>query len=244
MLFELNQIWLDRSKPYKYSDVNMNTLYMMFKSIIQKNPRDFGFMDMQEELSERDLFVDLLYKSFYEPLGMERTLYKPLIKYDVNSIVPTEDESYWRKQLLQGHVHDPNAALMGGIGGNAGMFSTTNDLVKLCQMLLNKGYYHNERYFKAETVEKFTSAQENSSRGLGFNKRTITTTGYGMADSSSIMTYGHTGFTGTCFWIDPDEDLVYIFLSNRVHPKVNNRIYEYGIRKSIHNSAYSSRLNP
>jgi CubicO group peptidase (beta-lactamase class C family) len=243
MWLKLNQIWLDKSKPYKYSDVNMNTLYFMFKSIIQKSPRDFGFTEPLEDLKEKDLFVEFLYRSFYDPLGMERTKYKPLRHYNKTSIVPTEDETYWRKQLLQGHVHDPNAALYGGIAGNAGMFSTTHDLAILCQMLLDKGVYNNQRYLKAETVEKFTSAQENSSRGLGFNKRTISTTGYGMADSSSLMTYGHTGFTGTCFWIDPEEDLVYIFLSNRVHPKVNNRIYQFGIRKSIHNSAYSSRMN-
>ncbi|MFT4600750.1 MAG: CubicO group peptidase (beta-lactamase class C family) [Arenicella sp.] len=243
MWLKLNQIWLNNAKPYKYSDVNMNTLYMMFKGIIQKNPINYGFNQSKKELAEKDLFVEYLYNSYYIPLGMERSLYKPRNKYNVNGIVPTEDETWWRKQLLQGHVHDPNAALMGGVGGNAGMFSTTNDLAKLCQMLLNKGYYHNERYLKSETVEKFTSAQPTSSRGLGFNKRTITTTGYGMADSSSILTYGHTGFTGTCFWVDPDEDLVYIFLSNRVHPKVNNRIYQYGIRKRIHNTAYSSRLN-
>jgi CubicO group peptidase (beta-lactamase class C family) len=243
MWLKLNQIWLNKAKPYKYSDVNMNTLYMMFKSIVQSRPRDFGFTQTQKELKEKDLFVEYLYESYYKPLGMERTMYQPRNKYNVNSIVPTEDESYWRKQLLQGHVHDPNAALMGGIGGNAGMFSTTNDLAKLCQMMLNKGYYHEQRYLKAETVTKFTSAQEGSHRGLGFNKRSISTTGFGMSDSSSIMTYGHTGFTGTCFWIDPDEDLVYIFLSNRVHPKVNNRIYQYGVRKRIHNAAYSSRMN-
>ncbi|MEO9532383.1 MAG: serine hydrolase [Crocinitomicaceae bacterium] len=242
MWLKLNQIWLDKSKPYKYSDVNMNTLYMMFKSIIQNNPKDFGFNESQKQLEGRDLFVEFLYKTYYEPLGMSRTLYKPRTKYATNSIVPTEDESYWRKQLLQGYVHDPNAALMGGVAGNAGMFSTTNDMAILCQMLLNKGEYNGQRFLKEETVTKFTSAQEQSSRGLGFNKKNISTTGFGMATESSIATYGHTGFTGTCFWIDPEEGLVYIFLSNRVHPKVNNRIYNYGIRKSIHNTAYESRM--
>jgi CubicO group peptidase (beta-lactamase class C family) len=242
MWIKLNQIWLDKSKPYKYSDVNMNTLYMMFKSIIQNKPKDYGFNESQEQLEGRDLFVEFLYKTYYQPLGMNRTLYKPLSKYALNQIVPTEDESYWRKQLLQGHVHDPNAALMGGVGGNAGIFSTTNDMAKLCQMLLNKGVYNGQRFLKEETVTKFTSAQEGSHRGLGFNKKTISTTGFGMATESSVATYGHTGFTGTCFWIDPEEELVYIFLSNRVHPKVNDRIYQYGIRKSIHNTAYDSRM--
>ena len=243
MWLKLNQMWLNKDKPYKYSDVNMNTLYMMFKGIIQKSPIDFGFTEAEEQLIDKNLFVEYLYTNFYKPLGMEKTLYKPLEYFDKMTIVPTEDESWWRKQLLQGHVHDPNAALMGGIAGNAGMFSTSHDLAILCQMLLNKGVYNNQRFLQVETVHKFTSAQENSSRGLGFNKRTLSTTGYGMADSSSILTYGHTGFTGTCFWIDPQSELIYIFLSNRVHPKVNNRIYNYGIRKRIHNTAYEAKLN-
>ncbi|UKN00895.1 serine hydrolase [Paracrocinitomix mangrovi] len=243
MWLKLNQIWLDKNKPYKYSDVNMNTLYYMFKSIIQNSPRDFGFTEPAKKLKDKDLFVEFLYNTYYKPLGMDRSRYKPLLHFNKNGIVPTENESFWRKQLLQGYVHDPNAALMGGIAGNAGLFSTTNDMAKLCQMLLNKGTYGGKRYLKTETVQKFTSVAEDSHRGLGFNKRTISTTGFGMADSSSIDTYGHTGFTGTCFWIDPQEDLIYIFLSNRVHPKVNNRIYQYGIRKRIHNTAYAARLN-
>jgi len=242
MWLKLNQIWLDKSKPYNYRDVNMNTLYMMFKSIIQKNPKTYDFNEPSKKLEGRDLFVEFLYKTYYEPLGMDRTRYKPLQMFNANTIVPTEDESYWRKQLLQGHFHDPNAALMGGVGGNAVMFSTTNDMAILCQMLLNKGDYDVKRYLNAETITKFTSAQEQSSRGLGFNKKNISTTGFGMATESSISTYGHTGFTGTCFWIDPEEGLIYIFLSNRVHPKVNNRIYNYGIRKSIHNTAYEARM--
>lgn len=244
MWIKLNLMWLDKSKPYKYSDVNMNTLYYMFKSIIDNDPQAFGFTEPAKTLEGRNLYEEYLYKTFYEPLGMERTMFLPLNKYNKNSIVPTENETFWRMQLLQGYVHDPNAALMGGVAGNAGLFSTTNDLAVLCQMLLNRGVYNGKRYLNAETVEKFTTQAEGSHRGLGFNKRTISTTGYGMADSSSLSTYGHTGFTGTCFWIDPEEDLIYIFLSNRVHPKVNNRIYQFGIRKRIHNAAYEARLNP
>jgi CubicO group peptidase (beta-lactamase class C family) len=243
MWLKLNQMWLDKSKPYKYSDVNMNTLYYMFKGMIDANPREFGFTQPDKKLKEMNLYEEFLYETFYRPLGMDRTRYKPLEHYNQTGIVPTEDESYWRHQLLHGSVHDPNAALMGGVAGNAGMFSTTRDLAIYCEMLMNKGVYGGQRYLKAETVEKFTNVAENSHRGLGFNHKTITTTGYGMADSSSLSTYGHTGFTGTCFWIDPEEDMFYIFLSNRVHPKVNNRIYQFGIRKRIHNAAYEARMN-
>lgn len=243
MWIKLNLMWLDKNKPYKYSDVNMNTMYYMLKSMIDNDPRAFGFTESAKKLEGRNLYTEYLYKTFYEPLGMTRTMFKPLEKYASLHLVPTENETFWRGQLLRGFVHDPNAALMGGIAGNAGLFSTTNDMVKLCQMWLNKGVYGGKRYLNAETITKFTSVAEDSHRGLGFNKRTISTTGFGMSDSSSIATYGHTGFTGTCFWIDPEEELVYIFLSNRVHPKVNNRIYQFGIRKRIHNAAYDARLN-
>ena len=243
MWIKLNLMWLDKSKPYKYSDVNMNTMYYMLKTMIDNDPRAFGFTEPAKKLEGRNLYTEYLYKTFYEPLGMTRTMFKPLEKYAPLTLVPTENETFWRGQLLRGYVHDPNAALMGGVAGNAGLFSTTNDMAKLCQMWLDKGVYGGKRYLNAETVTKFTSVAEDSHRGLGFNKRTISTTGFGMSDSCSIATYGHTGFTGTCFWIDPEEGLVYIFLSNRVHPKVNNRIYQFGIRKRIHNAAYDARLN-
>ncbi len=243
MWLKLNQIWLDKSKPYKYSDVNMNTLYFMFKSIITKNPKDHGFNQSKKELEEKNLFVEFLYKTYYNSLGMEHTRYKPLDHFNKNQIVPTENERYWRKQLLQGHVHDPNAALYGGIAGNAGMFSTTNDLAILMQMMLDKGVYDGKRYLSAETVNKFITQQPESHRGLGWNKPTWSNSTYGCADAASMNTFGHTGFTGTCLWVDPDNGLVYIFLSNRVHPTVNNRIYQYGIRKRVHEITFDAMMN-
>ena len=243
MWLKLNSIWLDKTKPYNYSDVSMNSLYFFFKSIITTNRRKYDFTQSDDFYEDKDLFVEYLYNTYYKPLGMEHSRYKPLRHFSKDQIVPTEDESYWRKQLLQGHVHDPNAALHGGIAGNAGMFSTTNDLAILAQMLLNEGIYDGKRYLKSETVNKFSSRQDNSHRGLGWNKPTITSSGYGCADSASLATYGHTGFTGTCIWIDPRSELIYVFLSNRVHPKVNNRIYQYGIRKRIHQSAYDAMMN-
>ena len=242
MWLRLNQIFLNPSKEYNYSDVNMNTLYFMFASMIQKNPSKFGFTQSQKELKDKNLYVEFLYSTFYKPLGMQRTCYKPLKKFGKNQIVPTENETYWRKQLLHGHVHDPNAALHGGIAGNAGIFSTTNDLAILCQMLLNKGIYNGQRYLYEETVEKFTAKQENSHRGLGFNKPAFGSSSFGLSDDTSLSTYGHTGFTGTCIWVDPETQLTFIFLSNRVNPDVNNRIYQYGIRKRIHQIAYDAMM--
>lgn len=242
MWIQLHKIWINDAKPYKYSDVNMNTMYFMLKSMIENHPKDFDFNDSKKKLEGRNLYVEYLYKIFYKPLEMSSTYYQPTNHISKNRLVPTENESYWRKQLLQGYVHDPNSALHGGIAGNAGIFTTTNDLVKLLQMWLNKGVYDNNRYLNAETIDHFTSTQPESHRGLGFNKRTLTNAAYAMADSASANTYGHTGFTGTCFWVDPDNEVVYIFLANRVHPKVNNRMYQYGIRKNVHQVFYDAFL--
>lgn len=242
MWLKLNQIYLNPDKSYHYSDVNMNTLYFIFKSIIQKDPSKFGFNQPKKQLKDKNLFEEFLYNTFYKPLGMNHTMYRPLKKYSRDIIVPTENDTWWRKQLLHGYVHDPNAALHGGVAGNAGIFSTANDLVILFQMLLNKGVYNGQRYLKAETVEKFTSRQENCFRGLGFNKPSMGSVSFGMSPNASLSTYGHTGFTGTCFWIDPEHELIYIYLSNAVHPTVNNKTYEYGIRKRVHQCAYDAMM--
>ena len=243
MWIKLHQIWLNKAKPYKYSDVNMNTMYFMLRSMIENNPKGFDFKESEKKLKERNLYVEYLYKIFYKPLEMNSTYYQPTKNIAKDRLVPTENESYWRKQLLQGYVHDPNSALHGGIAGNAGVFTTTNDMVKLLQMWLNKGVYDNTRYLEEETIQHFIATQPATHRGLGFNKRTLTNSAYAMADSASVNTFGHTGFTGTCFWVDPDNEIVYIFLANRVHPKVNNRMYQYGIRKKIHQVFYNAMLD-
>jgi CubicO group peptidase (beta-lactamase class C family) len=241
MWLRLNQLWLDKSKPFKYSDVNMNVLYQLFDAIIENNA---ARLNLNKQESERiypySYFEDFLYTNFYTPLSMFNTRYLPLKVFEKSRIVPTENDRFWRKQLLQGHVHDPNAALLGGVAGNAGIFSTTNDLAILCELLRQKGAYGGQPFISAETVQKFTAVQPNSHRGLGFNKSSFQTKAFGCADSSSLQTYGHTGFTGTCFWIDPENDLTFIFLSNRVHPRVTNTIYQYSVRKKIHQYAYDA----
>ena len=235
--------WLDPEKLYKYSDMNFNLLYTMFK----------GFLDKDETLVEKlPNETDLEYNSFeryladniYNPLGMIRTSYLPLRKHGLNEITPTEDEKYWRRQLLHGYVHDPTAALYGGIAGNAGLFSNTTDFVKLFQMLLNKGTYGGKRYFQESTVNLFTSTQPNSHRGLGFNKP-VGGGMYGIPEQVSTKTFGHTGYTGNSVWADPENDILYIFISNRSHPVGNNpEIIHLGTRKHIHRAIYQARVNP
>ena len=160
----------------------------------------------------------------FAPLGAYHTLYRPLSKFDRNQIAYTEVDTYLRRQHIHGYVHDELAAFSGGVQGNAGLFSNANDLAKLFQMWLNGGTYGGVRLLKASTVETFTTQKSpNSHRGLGFDKPVV-----GNPDASNTCpeatpeTYGHTGFTGTCFWVDPKNDMFYIFLSNRVSPTRNN----------------------
>ena len=160
----------------------------------------------------------------FAPLGAYHTMYRPLSKFSRDEIAYTEKDTYLRRQHIHGYVHDELAAFSGGVQGNAGLFSNANDLAKLFQMWLNGGTYGGVRLLKASTVETFTTQKSpNSHRGLGFDKPVV-----GNPDASNTCaeatpeTFGHTGFTGTCFWVDPKNDMFYIFLSNRVCPTRNN----------------------
>lgn len=176
---------------------------------------------------------------FYKPLGMYTAGYLPRNRFEKNQIVPTEDEGNFRKSLLHGYVHDPGASLMGGVSGHAGLFSSANDLGILYQMMLNKGTYGGERYFKPETVTQFTSKQSAvSRRALGFDMQDPDTTKAYPSKLASPGTYGHTGFTGISVWVDPKYNLIYIFLSNRVHPKTTDKLYQLNIRSRIQDVIY------
>ena len=160
----------------------------------------------------------------FAPLGAYHTMYRPLSKFSRDEIAYTEKDTYLRRQHIHGYVHDELAAFSGGVQGNAGLFSNANDLAKLFQMWLNGGTYGGVRLLKESTVETFTTQKSpNSHRGLGFDKPVV-----GNPDASNTCaeatpeTFGHTGFTGTCFWVDPKNDMFYIFLSNRVCPTRNN----------------------
>lgn len=181
--------------------------------------------------------------TFFKPLGAWHTTYNPLHKMDTMQIVPTEDDALVRHQLLRGYVHDEAAAFQGGVSGNAGLFSNANDLAKLLQLYLNLGTYGGERYLSKETSLLFTQSKSPTShRGLGFDKPIS-----GNPKSSSCgklappSVYGHTGFTGTCFWVDPDNKLVYIFLSNRVNPtRANSKLSSLNIRTRIQDAIYKA----
>ncbi len=178
---------------------------------------------------------------FYQSLGMHRTGYLPLNQFPENQVVPTEFDTYYRKTELRGIVHDPDAALAGGVAGHAGIFGTANDLAILMQMLLQKGNYGGKTYFQnPETVSTFTRQQTKANRrGLGWDKPSESS-GKPASYYASKNSFGHLGFTGTCLWADPENDIVYVFLSNRTYPqgRTNRKLQQYKIRERIQDMIY------
>ena len=186
-------------------------------------------------------------ENFYTPLGMDTFGFLPSTKNYPNAIVPTEVDTLFRHTLTKGWVHDENAALLGGISGNAGLFGTALDLAIMMQMYQQMGSYGGKRYLSEKTIKEFTSVQfpENDNRrGLGFDKPYLNNASFALADAYpapevSSSSFGHSGFTGTFVWADPDKNLVYIFLSNRVYPTRENRnLYELNIRGAVQHVFY------
>jgi CubicO group peptidase (beta-lactamase class C family)/beta-glucosidase-like glycosyl hydrolase len=204
---------------------------------------DLGFLILQH-LAEKLLnqpIDEFLSQNLYEPLGAFTTGFTPLTRFPAQTIAPTEDDKIFRKTFVSGTVHDERAAMMGGVAGHAGLFSNANDLGKLCQMLLQNGTYGGYQYYKPETVKLFTTKQfKNSRRGIGWDKPVPSDWNSPTSLYASPLTFGHTGFTGTCIWIDPQFDLVYIFLSNRVYPDRSNKLSNANIRSRIQDVIYRS----
>ncbi len=204
---------------YKYSDLS----FYIFKKYIENY--------YKEDLNE------LTQNHFYKSLGANKTTYLPLQKFSKNSIVPTEKDNYYRNQLVQGYVHDMGAAMQGGIGGHAGLFSNTNDVAKIMQLYLQKGYYGGKRYFLPKTMDKFNHryyADKKVRKGIGFDKPQINKNEKATCGCVSELSFGHSGFTGTYTWADPETEIVYVFLSNRVYPTADNKeLIRQNIRTQI-----------
>jgi CubicO group peptidase (beta-lactamase class C family) len=180
-------------------------------------------------------------QQFYLPLGMQTTGYLPLYRFPLPRIIPTENDVVFRHVLLDGYVEDQTAALCGDVSGNAGIFSDANDLAILYQMILNRGTYGGSQYFKPGTVDTFTAKQSDvSRRGLGFDRWDPIADHHYPSELASPETYGHTGYTGTCIWVDPKYNLVYVFLSNRVNPKVVEKLSSMRIRPRIQDVVYQA----
>lgn len=200
-----------KKKEYVYSDVN----FILLKEIVESISRE-----------SLDSFLD---RAFFQPMGLTHTAYLPLRRFDKTEVAPTMKDGLLRKGILQGYVHDESAAFLGGVSGNAGLFSTASDVAAIYQMLLNNGEYEGKRYLSAATCRLFTTSKSSiSRRGLGFDRQ----------DGS---VYGHTGFTGTCAWVNPDNHTVYVFLSNRTYPHSwNNKLLDLDIRPRIQEAIYQS----
>jgi len=199
---------------------------------------DFSFIILKEYLEQQtgktlDVLSD---QAFYKPLGAGFTSYNPLRKWDMGIIPPTEVDNYFRYQVIQGYVHDMAAAMQDGVAGHAGIFSNAMDVAKIMQMYLQKGNYGNRQYFSAATFDTFNTCYEcknGNRRGLGFDKPQIQNPGP-TCDCVSKSSFGHTGFTGTMAWADPETEIVYVFLSNRTYPEAGeNKLSKENIREDI-----------
>jgi CubicO group peptidase (beta-lactamase class C family) len=209
---------------YKYSDVGFDILQHLVERLVNQ--------PMDEYLNEH----------FYQPLGLDELTFNPLNKFAEERIAPTELDNKFRGVLLRGTVHDQSAAMMGGVAGHAGLFGTANDLAALMQMNLQKGYYGGKQFLKESTLPTFTKTYHaKNKRGLGWDRPSLEN----LSELVSKNSFGHTGFTGTCVWIDPDQEIVYIFLSNRVYPDVNNtKLARYKVREKIQHVIYESLSAP
>ena len=214
-----------KQKRYVYSDVGFILLGMLV-----------------EQLAGMPMEV-YLQREFYEPMGLEHTGYLPLRRFAKSEIVPSNKDRFLRKEILQGFVHDEASAFFGGLAGNAGLFSTARDVARVYQMLLNGGEIDGQRYLSKETCQLFTTETSKiSRRGLGFDKPDADDPKKGnCAPAAPAEVYGHTGFTGTCAWVDPVNELVYVFLSNRIYPDVTNRkLNQLHIRERIQGAIYDA----
>ena len=210
---------------YKYSDLGY---YMLFKAVEQLTGMPFDHY---------------LRSSFYNPLGLHTMCFDPLRTQLTQVIAPTEEDRYFRYQRLQGHVHDMGAAMLGGVAGHAGLFANATDVGILMQMLLNDGQYGGTQFLQPSTVKRFTTRYYRSTRrGLGFDMKELDDTRtLNMCEEASVETFGHLGFTGTATFADPKHDIVYVFLSNRTYPSMdNNLLHKLDIRPRIQSAIYQA----
>lgn len=207
---------------------------------------DLGFILLRKAIENitQIPFDKYVTEHIYKPLNLANLTFNPLGKVNIDWVVPTEMDTFFRWQLVNGTVHDQTAAMLGGISGHAGLFASANDVAIIMQMLLNGGEYGGKRILKESTVNTFTKKHGKSRRGLGFDKpETDIKKASPTSKQCSPYTFGHTGFTGTCAWVDPKSKLVFVFLSNRVHPSSENKkLIEMNIRTNLQDAIYEALL--
>jgi CubicO group peptidase (beta-lactamase class C family) len=234
---------------YLYKKYRTYIRRMIDESPLVKDPKyiysDLGFYYLNEAFENitETTFDEFARENFYTPLELKHFGYCPLQWASRDNIAPTENDTLFRKQVVQGYVHDPLVALNGGIGGSAGLFGNAINVAVICRMLLQGGIYANKQYLEPETIDLFTSSNFSSTwnhRAGGFNKPPLKTDEpSACCEYSSAASYGHSGFTGTYFWVDPANDLIYVFLSNRIYPDAKpNKLVELNIRTDIQKLLY------
>ncbi|WP_046744618.1 glycoside hydrolase family 3 N-terminal domain-containing protein [Kordia zhangzhouensis] len=252
--------WYSKKKSKKYAIQVADRLYMnvAYKDSIMQRIIDSDLLEKhQYRYSDLPFYIlkdyiestynldlnTLTQQYFYQSIGAHSTTYNPLEKFSKKMIVPSEKDDYYRNQTLQGYVHDMGAAMQGGIGGHAGLFSNANDVAKMMQMYLQGGRYGDKQYLLAETIEKFNNCyfcEQDNRRGVGFDKPQLGDAGP-TCGCLSMNSFGHSGFTGTYTWADPDEEIVYVFLSNRTFPTMTNRkLIKTNIRTQIQQLIYEA----
>jgi len=222
----------------------------IYKTDLYKNKRyrysDLGFYLLQKliETATSESLDNYMDVNFYEKLGATTLLYNPLTKFPKEKIVPTENDTILRKQLIRGYVHDYGAAVLGGVAGHAGLFSNANDLAKVMQMYVQFGKYGGEQFIDSSTISFYNTMpykQQHNRRALGFDKPPLNNALKSANSWLPIESFGHTGFTGTMVWADPTTEIVYVFLSNRINPSVDNqKINTLGVRRNIQQVVYEA----
>ena len=255
--------WYRTKKSGAYNVQVTNNLYMRkdYKDSIQQIIKDTDLLSsLRYRYSDLPYYIlkkylenyhnkgldELVQDHFYQPLGANYTTYKPREKFSLKDIVPTEVDDYYRFQKVHGFVHDMGAAMQDGVGGHAGVFSNANDVAKLMQMYLQKGFYGGKRYIKNSTLDRFTMCHychKENRRGIGFDKPQLGDEGP-TCGCLSMTSFGHSGFTGTYAWADPEEEIVYIFLANRTYPVAGkNRLLRENIRTEIQRYIYEAIID-
>lgn len=219
------------NKNYRYSCLN----FMLLKEAVENITRQ-----------TMDVFIDSVY---LRPMKLERIAYQPLRKFKKEEIIPTVSKDFLRgSKPLQGFVHDEAAAFLGGVSGNAGMFSSAPEVAAIFQMLLNQGVYNHQRFLSKETCKLFTTMKSSKSRrGLGFDKPDPDNAHYSpCASEAPACVFGHTGFSGTCAWADPQNDIVMVFLCNRIYPNPYSQknLTRLNIRPRIQETIYKALQTP
>lgn len=222
LLTEIKTVSIDRKPGLRYSDIN----FVLLQQVV--------------ESASHQTIDQYLQQNFYGPMGLHRIGYKPTQQWPLSDIVPTAIDNKWRGGLIHGYPHDEGAFLLGGVAGNAGLFGNAADVAAVFQMLLNGGQYNGREFFKKATVDYFTRPNGYNYRALGFDRLSG---GYGevLQAGASALTFGHTGFSGVCAWADPENELIFVFLTNRIHPSPDNeKFLQMKLRSRIHREIYEA----